>query len=100
MILPIGRLDSDSSPIRVALIFLLASKPLKRRIVVPEFPQSNSFLGSWKVYPVMIFSIFVLPEIEILHFFKQSPVDSTSLPLAKFLIIEVFLDNEAIIKAL
>ena len=69
MILRIGRMDSDSSPIRVALIFLLASKPLKRRIVVPEFPQSNSFFGFWKVYPVMTFSIFVLPEIEILLFF-------------------------------
>ena len=100
MILPIGRLDSDSSPIRVALIFLLASNPLKRRMVVPEFPQSSSCFGSWNVYPVIIFSIFVLPEIAILHFFKQFSVDFTSLPLAKFLMVEVFMDNEAIIKAL
>ena len=100
MILPIGRLDSDSSPIRVALIFPLASNPLKRRMVVPEFPQSNSFFGSWKVYPVTIFSIFFLPEIAILHFFKQFSVDFTSLPLAKFLMVDVFADNEAIIKAL
>ena len=81
------------------MVVIIISDP-KSRIVVPEFPQSNS-LWILKGITSNDFSIFVFPEIERYYIFLSNPLLTlTSLPLAKFLIVEVFVDNEAIIKAL
>ena len=46
----IGRLDKDSSPTSLDLNSCALSKPVIRRIDVPELPRSNSLAGSVSPY--------------------------------------------------
>ena len=57
-ILPMGRVHKLSSPVSLALTFHGASTPIKRRAVVPEFPQSISAsplnFGPRSPHPVIV----------------------------------------------
>ena len=43
---PIGRLRKDASPVKVAVIALVAMQPMMSRTPVPELPQSITSAGS------------------------------------------------------
>ena len=45
---PIGRLRKDASPVKVAVIGVVAIVPMISRTPVPELPQSITSAGSWK----------------------------------------------------
>src|SRR3546814_4916727 len=42
---PIGRFDSDASPVKVAVIVWLAITPISSRVDVPELPMSSAVCG-------------------------------------------------------
>ena len=67
-----------------------------KRIVVPEFPQSNSLYGDINVSPKIIFSLFSVSFIDMLQFFRHFSVDLTSWPVDKFIIFDFSCEREAI----
>jgi hypothetical protein len=47
---PIGRADSEASPVKVAVIGWLATRPINSRVDVPELPMSSATAG-WSSPP-------------------------------------------------
>ena len=95
---PIGRDDSDSSPVSVAPACRPAKTPLNRRIVVPLFPQSSGISGGVKGPPAIVTSeskrVMSIPS-ELRH----ASVEPQSALAAKLLISETPFAIAAIIAA-
>ena len=98
-ILFIGRDESDWSPTNVALIPLPAKRPNNKRVVVPEFPQFKSIVGS-ENFPPRTCITFSLSNISMPQCSKHLRVEITSSPFDRFEICDSPFDIAAKIRAL
>ena len=90
----IGRDESESSPINVALIPCPAIRPNNNLVVVPELPQSNGLVGSENFPPFTITS-FPSSHIWMPQASKHFRVDCTSAPVDRLEIRDSPLANAA-----
>ena len=82
----IGRDDSDASPVKVAVIAWLATRPISRRVDVPELPMSSAPCGCkspptptpWTCHMPSASRSIVAPIARI-----AAAVDSTSSPSSR-----------------